>query len=72
MRSVANNSFGLDINSRIIFALGVFSFLSESVSDGLSEKNADSDPDIIAAINRSKRTNKMYITVDKLKPNSAI
>jgi hypothetical protein len=56
INSVAKSSFGLEINSRIILALGVFSFLSESVSAGFKEKKADSEPDISAAKNNKTKT----------------
>jgi hypothetical protein len=60
----------LDINSRINFDLGVFSFFSESVSVGFKEKNADSEPDISAARKSKRRTNKIYKTVEELNPHS--
>jgi hypothetical protein len=56
IKRVAKSSLGFEINSKIIFDLGVFSFLSESVSDGFKEKKADSEPDISAAKNSNAKT----------------
>jgi hypothetical protein len=56
---VANNSFGLEINSKISFDFGEFSFFKESVSAGFKEKKADSEPDISAARkSKTKTSNK--------------
>ena len=70
IKRVAKSSLGLEINSNISFVLGVFSFLSDSVSAGFKEKKADSDPDISAARNNNTKTRRRYSNVEELKPNS--